>query len=41
MKILKRILLVLVVLIAVPLIVALFVNKDYAVEKEVTINKPK
>lgn len=41
MKILKRILLILAILIALPLIVALFVNKNYAVEKEVTINKPK
>ncbi|MCF4102525.1 SRPBCC family protein [Gillisia sp. M10.2A] len=41
MKILKNILIVAVVLIAVPLIVALFVNKDYAVEREIVINKPK
>lgn len=41
MKILKRILIVILILIAIPLIVALFVKKDYAVEKEITINKPK
>ena len=41
MKILKRVLIAVVILIAVPLIVALFVKKDYAVEREVTINKPK
>jgi hypothetical protein len=41
MKILKRVLLVLVILIAIPLIAALFLRKDYAVEREVTINKPK
>lgn len=40
MKIIKRILLVLVILIAIPLIVALFLPKDWAVEREVTINKP-
>ncbi|MBP6334494.1 MAG: SRPBCC family protein [Bacteroidia bacterium] len=40
MKILKKILIVLAVLIAIPLIVALFVKKDYAVEREITINKP-
>ncbi|ASZ09671.1 SRPBCC family protein [Chitinophaga pendula] len=41
MKILKWILIVIVVLIAIPLIIALFVKKDYAVEREVTINKSK
>jgi uncharacterized protein YndB with AHSA1/START domain len=41
MKILKTIGLVLGVLIAIPLIVALFVKKEYAVEKEIIINKPK
>ena len=29
------------ILIAIPLIVALFVKKDYVIEREVTINKPK
>src|ERR1700757_4744620 len=41
MKILKRILIVIAVLIAIPLIVALFTKKDYAIEREVVINKPK
>ena len=41
MKILKKILLVLVGIIALFLIVALFVKKDYAVEREIIINKPK
>ena len=41
MKIVKKILLVVAILIAIPLIVALFVKKEYAVEREVTINKPK
>lgn len=41
MRILKRILIVIMILIAIPLITALFVKKDYAVEKEVVINKPK
>lgn len=40
MKILKRIGIVLLILIAIPLIVALFVKKDYAVEKEIVINRP-
>jgi len=41
MKIVKKILIALVIIIAIPLIVALFTNKDYAVEKEVIINKPR
>lgn len=41
MKIVKKILIALVIIIAIPLIIALFTNKDYAVEKEVVINKPK
>jgi hypothetical protein len=41
MKIVKRILIVVVILIAIPLIAALFIKKDYAVEREVVINKPK
>lgn len=41
MKILKNILLALVGIIALVLIVALFVKKEYAVEREVTIEKPK
>ena len=41
MRALKKILIILGILIAIPLIVALFVKKDYAVEKEIVINKPK
>lgn len=41
MKILKKIFIVLGVIIAIPLIMALFVKKDYSVEKSVVINKPK
>jgi hypothetical protein len=41
MKILKKILLGLLVLIALALITALFVSKDLNVNKEVVINKPK
>jgi uncharacterized protein YndB with AHSA1/START domain len=37
----KKILIALAILIAIPLIVALFVKKDYSVEREITINKPK
>ena len=40
MKTLKRILLVLLALVAILLLIALFVKKDYAVEREITINKP-
>ena len=41
MKIVKRILLGVVVLVAVPLIAGLFVRTDLAVEREVIINKPR
>lgn len=41
MKILKIVLIVVAVLIAVPLVTALFVKKDYGVEREITISKPK
>ncbi|MGS2764670.1 DinB family protein [Sinomicrobium sp. M5D2P9] len=41
MKTLKKILLVLAILIAIPLIAALFVKKDYTVERDITIQKPK
>lgn len=41
MKIILRILLVLVSLIALILIVALFLKKEYAVEREITVDKPK
>src|SRR5215217_955871 len=41
MKTLKKILLVVVIIITIPLIIALFVNNEYDVQREVTINKPK
>jgi hypothetical protein len=41
MKILKGIVLFIVGFIASLLIVALFIDKDYAVQREITINKPK
>jgi hypothetical protein len=41
MKILKKILVVVLIIIAIPLIVALFVKKEYTVQREITINKPK
>ncbi|RIJ42120.1 SRPBCC family protein [Pontibacter oryzae] len=41
MKVLKTTLIVVAILVAVPLLVALFVDQDYAVEREIVINKPK
>lgn len=41
MKILKNVLLVVLVLLAIPLIGALFVSRHYALEREVTIRQPK
>lgn len=41
MKIFRRILSVIGLIIAIPLVVAMFVKKDYAVEEEIIINKPK
>jgi hypothetical protein len=41
MKILKRILIVIVIIIAIPLLIALFVKSEYAVERETIIKKPK
>jgi len=41
MKILKTILIAVGILIAIPLFVSLFAKKDYEVEREITINKPK
>jgi hypothetical protein len=41
MKTLKKIVIVIAILIAIPLVIALFVKKDYTVEREITINKPK
>lgn len=40
MKVLKKILIALLIIIAIPLIVALFVRKDYSVKRAVIINKP-
>ena len=40
MKILKTILIVVVILVAIPLIVALFVKKTYSVERQITIERP-
>lgn len=41
MKIIKKILIILAIVIAIPLLVALFVKKEYSVERDITINKPK
>jgi hypothetical protein len=41
MKTLKKILLVVLIIVAIPLIIALFVKKEYNVEREITVNKPK
>ncbi len=41
MKRLKKVLLALAILIAIPLSIALFVRNDYAAQKEIVINKPK
>jgi uncharacterized protein YndB with AHSA1/START domain len=41
MKIIKKILFVILGLIALALVVALFLPKDYAVEREIVINQPK
>lgn len=41
MKILKKVLAALGILIALILIAALFMKKDYALEREITINKPR
>jgi hypothetical protein len=41
MKVVLFILLALAVIIAIPLIVALFVKKDYAIVREILINRPK
>ena len=40
MKTLRKVLMVIAVIIAIPLIAALFVKKEYGVEREVIINKP-
>lgn len=41
MKTLLKIILVLIIIAAIPFIAALFVNGEYAVEREITINQPK
>ncbi|MCW3089904.1 MAG: polyketide cyclase [Ferruginibacter sp.] len=41
MKTLKKIVLIILVLIAIPFVIALFVKREYFVEREVTINRPK
>ena len=41
MKILKKILLGIVILFTILFVAALFINKEYSVEREVTINKSK
>ena len=41
MKYLKKILIVIAIIIAIPMILALFTKKEYAVEEEIAINKPK
>jgi uncharacterized protein YndB with AHSA1/START domain len=41
MKILKIILIVLAVIIAIPLIAGLFIEKDFNIERQITINKPR
>jgi hypothetical protein len=39
MKVLKMILLIIALIIAIPLIIALFINKEYSVQRDITINK--
>jgi len=41
MKIIKNILIAIAVIIIIALLAALFIKKEYAVEREITINKPK
>lgn len=40
MKIFKRVLLVILILILLPFVIALFVSKEYSMEKEIVINRP-
>lgn len=40
MRILKKILVIVLIIIAIPLIIALFVKKEYSVERMITISKP-
>ena len=37
----KKILIVVVVIIAIPFVVALFLKNDFSIAREITINKPK
>ncbi len=37
----KKILVTIIIIIAIPLVVAMFVKKEYSVEREIVINKPK
>lgn len=41
MKALKVILIIVALIVAIPLIIALFINNDYNIEREITINQPK
>ena len=41
MKLFKKILIVIVIIIAIPLIAALFIQKEFTVTREITISKPK
>lgn len=41
MKILKRVIIAIAIIIAIPLIAALFIKKEYSVERQITILKPK
>ncbi len=41
MKIIRKILIAILIIIAIPLIMALFIRKDYRIEREIIINKPK
>ena len=40
MKVLKKILLVIAIIIAIPLLAAVFITRDYSVHRSVTINRP-
>ena len=39
MKILRKILLIIIIIVAIPLLVAIFVDGDYSLEREIAINK--
>jgi hypothetical protein len=41
MKILKIVLVIILIIVAVPLIVALFTKKEFTVQRQITINKPR